>query len=342
MTTISQARLGSAQQIIAGCRELLDAPLREAVGRLPASLRLIIGYHLGWHDEAGQPAGVHGGKAIRPTLALLAAEAVGADARVAVPGAVAVELVHNFSLLHDDVMDGDATRRHRPTAWAVYGIPAAILAGDALLNLAFGVLARSSQPAASTLLLNSTLDRLVEGQSADLQSEKRTVVGLTECVDTAAGKTGALLGCACAMGGLLARGSAEQVERLAGFGAELGLAFQHVDDLLGIWGDPSVTGKPVYSDLASRKKSLPVTAALVSGTAAGRELAAVFGTERPLSDAELAHAATLVEAAGGRRWSQRQATAHLESAQQLLTAGFQAGATEEMLAIARLIADRDY
>lgn len=316
-------------------------PLREAVGRLPEPMRLIIGHHFGWHDRTGHPVTADGGKAIRPTLALLAAEAIGADARAAIPGAVAVELVHNFSLLHDDVMDEDLTRRHRPTAWAVYGIPAAILAGDALLNLAFGVLARSSEPAAATVLLSSALDRLVEGQSADLALEKSETADLGECIRAAAGKTGALLGCACALGGLLAQGSPRQIERLTAFGAELGLAFQHVDDLLGIWGDPSVTGKPVYSDLASRKKSLPVAAALVSGSSAGTELAALFRTRCPLSQAELARAAVLVEAAGGRRWSQQQAAAHVESAQQMLAAGFEVGATEEMLAIAHLIADRD-
>lgn len=304
-------------------------------------MRLIIGYHFGWHDEAGHPVGTDGGKAIRPTLALLAAEAIGADATVAVPGAVAVELVHNFSLLHDDVMDGDLTRRHRPAAWTVYGVPATILAGDALLNLAFGLLARSSQPAAATLMLSSALDRLVEGQSADLVLEKREAVDLGECIDTAAGKTGALLGCACAIGGLLGQGGPWQIERLAAFGTEIGMAFQHVDDLLGIWGDPTITGKPVYSDLASRKKSLPVTSALVSGTSAGDELAALLGTGRPLTDLELAHAATMIEAAGGRQWSQQRAAAHVASARQLLTAGFEARATEEMLAIARLIADRD-
>ncbi len=341
MTAISQAPVRSAQQVIADCRRLLDVQLRESVGSLPSTVRLIVGYHFGWNDEAGRPTGAHGGKAIRPTLALLAAEAVGADAAVAVPGAVAVELAHNFSLLHDDVMDQDLTRRHRPTAWCVFGIPAAILAGDALLNLAFGVLAGSTHPAAARLL-SSALNRLVEGQNADLLLERRKAVDIKECIDIAAGKTGAMLGCACAIGGLLAGGSRRQVECLDAFGAQLGLAFQHVDDRLGIWGDPAVTGKPVYSDLARRKKSLPITAALISGTSAGSELAALYETERPLTDSELTYAADLVEAAGGRRWSLNEAEAYLASAQQLLTSGFEANAAQEMHAIACLIADRDY
>jgi geranylgeranyl diphosphate synthase, type I len=328
---------------MAECRAFIDIPLREAVASLPASLEHIVGYHFGWRDEDGQPAKTYGGKAIRPTLALLSAEAVGADPGAAVPAAVAVELVHNFSLLHDDVMDGDRTRRRQPTAWAVFGVPAAILAGDALLTLAFGLLARSSESAAATRMLSVALSRLVDGQNADLALEKRTTVTMPECVEMATGKTAALLGCACALGAAFGGASQDQVDCLGAFGEQLGLAFQHIDDLLGIWGDPAVTGKPVYSDLANRKKSLPVTAALVSGTAAARELADLYSVERPLAEAELAHAATLVEAAGGRNWSRRQADEHLAAALRwLLAARFDDRATGEMLAVARLVTQRDH
>jgi geranylgeranyl diphosphate synthase, type I len=340
---MSQVQARSARQVIAECRALVDLPLREAVWSLPASLQLIVGYHFGWHDEAGRPVETYGGKAIRPALALLSAEVVGADARAAVPAAVAVELVHNFSLLHDDVMDEDRTRRCQPAAWAVFGVPTAILAGDALLTLAFDVLAASKRPAAATRTLSSALNRLVDGQIADMALEKRMVVGISECVEMAAGKTGALLGCACALGAAFGGGSSEQVECLGAFGEQLGLAFQHIDDLLGIWGDSAVTGKPVHSDLANRKKSLPVAAALVSSTAAARELADLYSIERPLADAELAHAAMLVEAAGGRRWSQSQAEEHLTAALHwLLAAGFEGRTTDEMLAVARLIIKRDH
>ncbi len=220
---------------------------------------------------------------------LLAAAAAGGSPREAVPAAVAVELVHNFSLLHDDVMDGDATRRHRPTAWRLFGIGAAILAGDALLTLALDVLAASGHPASGQAMrmLSAAVQDLVEGQSSDVAFERRDEVGLAECERMAASKTAALIGCACALGALFGGGDPERVQRLRVFGEHVGLAYQHVDDLLGIWGDPAATGKPVYSDLRSRKKSLPVVFALTSDTAGGRELAALYRGRGPLPDEDL-------------------------------------------------------
>lgn len=303
----SEAR--SAREVLAWGRNTVDPVLRAAVDMLPASIRPIVGYHFGWRDEHGRPAGDDGGKAIRPAFVLLTAKAVGGLAAPAVPAAVAVELVHNFSLLHDDVMDGDVTRRHRPTAWSVFGVNPAILAGNALLTLAFEVLAASGHLAAQEgmRMLSAAVLDLVNGQSADLAFEERADVDLPECLRMAEGKTGALLGCACALGASFGGGSPEQVEYLRGFGKHLGLAFQLVDDLLGIWGDPAVTGKPVYSDLHERKKSLPVVAALTSGTPAGRELAALYHRDQPLSSTDLVHAAELIDIAGARAWSQVQA-----------------------------------
>ncbi|HET9257496.1 MAG TPA: family 2 encapsulin nanocompartment cargo protein polyprenyl transferase [Pseudonocardiaceae bacterium] len=298
-----------APEVLAWSRGLVEPAVRAAVGELPPSMRRIAGYHLGWWDEHGHPARVNGGKAIRPALAMLSAAAVGAAADAAVPAAVAVELVHNHTLLHDDVMDGDLTRRHRPTAWSVFGVNAAILAGDALLALALDVLAGSGHTAAieGTRMLSAAVQALLDGQSADLSFETRVEVEPAECVRMAEGKTAALLGCACALGALFGGAGAERAGCLRAFGVQLGLAFQHVDDLLGIWGDPAVTGKPVHSDLRSHKKSLPVVAALNSPTAAGRELAALYHRQEPLSETDLVHAAELIERAGGRAWSQAQA-----------------------------------
>jgi geranylgeranyl diphosphate synthase type I len=143
----------SAREVLAGSRIIVEPALRAAIDTLPCAMRRVAGYHFGWWDEHGQRESAcdghaKGGKAIRPALVLLSAQAVGAELGVAVSGAVAVELVHNFSLLHDDVMDGDLTRRHRRTAWNVFGVNAAILAGDALLTLAVDVLAASGHPAA--------------------------------------------------------------------------------------------------------------------------------------------------------------------------------------------------
>jgi geranylgeranyl diphosphate synthase type I len=306
----------SAAEILAWSRGLIDPAVRAAVDGLPDSMRHIAGYHFGWWDEAGRPVQARGGKAIRPTLVLLTAQAVGGGTDAALPAAVAVELVHNYSLLHDDVMDGDAVRHHRPTAWRVFGANPAILAGDALQVLALDVLAASGHPTAvdGVRMLGAAVQELIEGQSADMSFERRTDVGLDECRTMAMAKTGALLGCACALGASFGGGQLDQVRRLRRFGADLGLAFQHVDDLLGIWGDPAVTGKPVYSDLLGRKKSLPVVAALTSNSPAGRALDALYRRDRPLSAAELVHAAELVDIAGGRVWSRAEAARLLAQA----------------------------
>jgi geranylgeranyl diphosphate synthase type I len=338
------ARDRAAHEVLTWSRNLVEPALRSAVDTLPESMRGIAGYHFGWWDEHGRLAGAPGGKSLRPALVLLAARAVGAEPTVAVPAAVAVELVHNFSLVHDDVMDEDVTRRHRPTAWRVFGTDAAILAGDALLTLAFEVLADSAHPAAApgVRLLGAAVRDLLDGQAADLRFEQRDDVDLIDCVRMAERKTGALLGCACAIGGLFGGAIERRQAALRGFGVRLGLAFQIVDDLLGIWGDPGVTGKPVYSDLRSRKKSLPVVAALVSGTDAGRELAALYRRGRQPAGIDLGRAADLVELAGGRAWSRTKADELVARALSELTAAAPTEAAERgFAALARLATHRD-
>ncbi len=343
MTTVDVMTAGrSAREVLAWSRDLVEPALRSAVDTLPSSMLHIAGYHFGWWDEHGHPVRVSGGKVIRPTLALLSAQAVGGTAAAALPAAAAVELVHNHSLLHDDVMDGGLTRRHRPTAWSVFGVSAAILAGNALLVLALDLLAASGHPAAldGTRMLSAAVQDLLDGQSADLSFEKRVEVELAECVRMAERKTAALLGCACAVGAAFGGGRPEQVAQLRGFGMHLGLAFQHRDDLQGIWGDPALTGKPVHSDLRSQKKSLPVVAALASETPAGRELTTLYRRDQPLSEIDAAHAAELVNLAGGRTWSQTQAD-HL-LAQELQAASPTPRATAELGALARLATHRDH
>jgi geranylgeranyl diphosphate synthase, type I len=299
-------------------RDCVSPAMIAAVDRLSPDIREVAAYHLGLPGDPGQRAGTAGGagKALRPALALLSARAADAPPERAVPAAVAVELVHNFSLLHDDIMDGDTERRHRPTAWTVYGIGSAILAGDALLALAQDLLLEGPPPESvwASRCLSAAVQRLIAGQGADLAFERRSDVTVAECLDMAGDKTAALMACACSIGAVYVGGPANVAKSLAGFGAYAGLAFQLTDDLLGIWGAPEVTGKPVRSDLRARKKSLPVVAALTSGTDAGRELAALLAAPDPLSEDELLRAAGLVEAAGGKQWAQVKADGALASA----------------------------
>lgn len=330
-------------EVLTWGRDLLDDALCAAVRELPASVGRIADFHLGRCDEHGNATHASSGKAVRPTLALLMAEAAGGTYDAALPAAVAVELVHNHSLLHDDVIDGDVLRRHRPTAWAVFGVGPAVLVGDALLTLAFETLGSSTRAREALRVLAAAEQELVAGQMADLAFEARADVSLEECLGMALAKTGALLGCACALGVLSARGDSRQIDHARAFGERLGLAFQLVDDILGIWGDPAVTGKAVHSDIAARKKSLPVVAALSSHTAAGRELAVMYAHSELSSAEDVASCAALVTASGGRAWAEAEASRQLALALDELRGVSESGrATGELEALARLVTTRDH
>ncbi|MEV8567219.1 family 2 encapsulin nanocompartment cargo protein polyprenyl transferase [Streptomyces sp. NPDC051322] len=303
-----------AAALLGHTRALVDPELRSWVGSLPGPLRRIAMYHFGWEHADGSPAAGQAGKAIRPALVLEAARAFGGEARRAVRAAAAVELVHNFTLLHDDVIDRDATRRHRATAWTVFGIPEAIIAGDAMQALALRMLAEDGHPAAlaASSRLTACVIELCAGQQADSAFETRTDVSLAECLTMAEAKTGALLGCACATGALYAGAGPGEAAALDAFGREAGLAFQLIDDLIGIWGEPSRTGKPAGADLAAHKKSLPVVAALASGTPAAAELAELY--RGPLDAEGIRRAADAVDRAGGRDWAQTEAADRMAKA----------------------------
>lgn len=333
-------------------RDLVSPALHHAVGLLVPELAQVAAYHLGWVDDEGRAAtGSDSGKGVRPALAILSAEAVGAESSAGVPGAVAIELVHNYSLIHDDVMDNDRERRHRLTVWAVYGVPQAIVVGDALAALAQQVVLdpslivvggqRLAGPRAAKHLADATA-KMIAGQSMDMAFETRAEVTFDECLEMEAGKTGALLGCAASIGAVLAGAPGPVVSCLDQFGVELGLAFQAVDDLLGIWGDPKATGKPTFSDLRQHKKSLPVAAALSSGDPAAAELSELLS--RPeLSEAEIEHAAGLVERCGGREATGELAEAKLRLALSALDeAKIDDRAHGEFVDIAQFVVERQF
>ncbi len=325
-------------------RELTVPALRVAVDRLHPRLRHVVAYHRGWVDAGGIPQPGGGGKLVRPALALLSAQAAGAPVEVGLPAAVAVELVHDFSLLHDDLMDGDIERRHRPTAWTVFGADGAILAGDALLGLALQVLLEvSGEPGPrAAARLGAGVQELVRGQAEDLMFESRTDVSVSDTLAMEDGKTGALLACSASLGAVLAGGPAPLVDGLAEFGSRLGTAFQLVDDLLGIWGDPAVTGKPVLSDLRSRKKSVPVVVALEAGGPDAERLRAFLSSTGDVDEDELVRIAELVERAGGREWTTAEADRQLARCEQVLSSLSLPPLVEtELAALAQFVTKRD-
>ncbi|MER8067990.1 family 2 encapsulin nanocompartment cargo protein polyprenyl transferase [Streptomyces sp. NPDC094034] len=344
MTSTDTAPGGhEAVALLERTRTAVHPELRSSVESLPGSLRRVAMYHFGWEHADGTPASGRTGKAIRPALVLAAARSLGGDPHHAVRAAAAVELAHNFTLLHDDVIDEDLTRRNRATAWTVFGIPDAIIAGDAMMTLALRLLAEDPHPAsaAASARLAACVIELCAGQQADCSFEQRDPheVSLDECVAMATAKTGALLGASCALGALYAGAREEQVAALDAFGREAGLAFQLIDDLIGIWGDPDRTGKPAGADLAAHKKSLPVVAALASGTPAAAELAELY--RGPMHAEAVVRAAAAVERAGGRDWAQLQAAERMSRAvHELSRAVPDMSAADDLLALAEFVTRR--
>jgi geranylgeranyl diphosphate synthase type I len=314
MSTSSRAVTGTPPAL-GRAREIVEPALRAAVDRLEDErMRRVAGYQLGWWDTAGEPTPAGGGKAVRPALAVLAAEAACGSAEAGIAAAVAVELVHNFSLLHDDIMDGDLERRHRPTGWVAFGEGQAILAGNAMLTAALEVLIAGPHPDHTVPAMLATVQRLIGGQSADLALEQRRDAQLADVLDMEAGKTGALIAGSLTIGALCAGVPDAAAQQLGAAGDLVGLAFQLVDDVLGVVGDPTVTGKSASSDVRAGKCSAPIVAALRSGTAEAGELAALLDAGPPQTDDEVARAVSLVEAAGGITWATAEAERLLQLA----------------------------
>ncbi|WP_459963582.1 polyprenyl synthetase family protein [Nocardia sp. IFM 10818] len=328
------------EQILARAQQLTRPLLRAAVETLPDELALMAGYHLGWWDANGIAVPAESGKGLRPALVLAAARAAGCPPEAVLHAAVAVELVHNFTLIHDDVMDGDTMRRGRPTVWRVWGVDDAILAGDALHGLAVWTLSAAPVAALSGIArLEDAVIELCLGQHHDCDCETSAEVGLQDCLRTLRHKGSALLGCACALGALAAAAPADMVEAMERFGRELGVAFQLVDDLMGIWGDPARTGKPVGSDLLRHKRSLPVVAALESPTVAGREFAELYCSGAPLDAAAVEHAADLIARAGGRDWARAESVRHVRAAKACI-AGYRGA--HDLMELADCVLHRDH
>ena len=335
----------SDPEILERARLLVEPAMVAAVDGLCVELGLPARYHLGWAEADGSPSIVGAGKGLRPALAVLSAESVAASGEVAIPGAVAVELVHNFSLIHDDIIDGDVERRHRATVWAAFGTDDAIISGDAFHNLAFQVLLGEPTPervAATTRLARAT-SAMLAGQAADMALDDLPVVSLEDCLAMEADKTGALVGCAASIGAVLAGAPQTTVDALDSFGRELGLAFQAVDDVLGIWGDPAVTGKAVGNDLRERKKSMPVAVVLAGGSGLAVDLAAIYDQPGDLSDDDVDHATGIIEAAGGRERTEAEAASRLESALASLDAlTTSAEVDAEIRGLARFVVERNF
>ena len=281
-------------------------------------------YHLGWANEQFQAAQVDGGKRLRPVFCLLACEAVSGQWAAALQAAVAIEILHNFSLVHDDIEDGDERRRHRPTLWTLVGVPHAINAGDALFALAQRELLRSRTAGVSaerTLraaeIFEHTCVELVEGQYLDMRAEAEGTTSLDAYRQMIGGKTASLLGASTAIGACVASDDPDIIALYQRFGIELGLAFQMQDDVLGLWGDPEITGKPTGADLRRKKKSLPIVLAQSDGGVLAERLNCLFA-QREISNGDIGAVMRMFDEAAIKGRAEQYASQHAQLATQTL------------------------
>ncbi len=316
-----------------------------AVGRANThpfqKLHDMLTYHMGWSgDGAGEKAR---GKRIRPLLVLLTTAAAGSNWGKALPAAAAVELVHNFSLIHDDIEDNSPLRRGRRTVWDIWGLAQGINTGDTMFSLAHLAMTRLEDTASTTIafqagrLLQQTCVHLTQGQFLDISYESRNDLTIEDYWPMVGGKTAALLAACTELGALVAEADDAQRALYRNFGRDLGLAFQALDDYLGIWGDAEQTGKSVASDLVEGKKSLPVLYGLEQKSAfAARWL------EGPITAEEVPAVAAQLEAEGGRAYTRQEAQCLTGQALAALEAANPQGDAGEALAeLAHQLLKRD-
>lgn len=326
-------------------RKELNKELASMLSRGSLALYDMMRYHLGWIDEEGRPEEAQGGKLVRPSLCLLCCEAAGGDWRLALPAAAAVELVHNFSLIHDDIEDGDEERRGRATVWRIWGQPQAINAGDAMHGLArlalLGLDGRGVPPAKvlrAASILDETCVELCEGQYLDISYENQFDINIDAYLEMIARKTAALMACSFELGALLGTEDETLVERFRRLGRKMGLVYQIRDDILGIWGSKSSA-----SDIKKKKKTLPVIYALERAKGEEREeLLRIYG-KGTINLEDVARVIQILSQLGAKEYAQEMAQKYYQEAlSELEGAGLSAWAEEELKEVTAFLLEREY
>ena len=301
----SQPAPADLPSVLSEYRDFVENALQEEIPEQNIAPYTSLRYHMGWCDKDGNPRNDAEGKRLRPALLLLACQAAGGAMESALAAASAIELIHNFSLIHDDIEDRDVQRHHRPTLWTIWGEPKALNAGSVMFNLAFLAPSQSQKIPrerllyASSRLTQSSLE-MIEGQYLDISFEQRLDVTTDQYLDMISRKTGALISCALEVGAFIGSGDRETASLMAKAGRHLGNLFQIRDDMLGVWGDPSVTGKAVGSDILRKKKSFPVVHALENGDDSTiKSIKEVLGKES-IDEADVQQVLDMLEETGSK------------------------------------------
>ncbi len=298
----------------------------------PEEFFRMLQYHMGWVNADGSPTDKVSGKRIRPVLCLLVAAAINNTPDVARPSAAAIELIHNFSLLHDDIQDGSPMRRNRETVWKIWGEAQAINAGDAMFSLAqLALIQLSTEKNASTVraleILNETALELTRGQYLDMRFEQQDNVTTDAYINMIEGKTAALLAGSTQLGALAAGADELTQQAYYAFGLNLGLAFQVRDDILDIWGDSQNTGKQAGVDIIQHKKSLPILFGLQNNEALRERYAA----QAEFAAAEVSEIITLLDDVNARGYAEELARKYTEKTTQALDKAAPSGQAAQAL-----------
>lgn len=346
MTAYSRERVVDRVSPFASRVAAIDEEIKAVLAQAEPSLQPFYGmmlYQLGL--DAALPTR---GKRLRPVLCALVFEALAGDMRKVLPAAAALELLHNFTLVHDDIEDQDPTRHHRPTVWSVWGVPQGINTGDGMYaasRLAVQRLRDRGFPPERildfTCLLDEACLRVCEGQFLDISFESRTDVTAERYRAMVARKTGALIAASAEGAAVLATDDAAIRAALARFGDEYGQAFQAHDDLMGIWGTTERTGKAELNDLSKRKKTLPVVLAFERGSQSARaELAALFEPAAPLPQESVDRIRDILEALRVREVIEGEIAQHRSRALHALRSIHQIAQAGDALALLELLVEQ--
>jgi geranylgeranyl diphosphate synthase type I len=328
----------------------LGIELRSIIGDSSLPLYHLMRYHLGWVDASGNPRPNQVGKLLRPGLCLLACESVGGDWRVALPAAAALELMHNFTLIHDDIEDEDRERRGMPTVWHVWGKPQAVNTGDAMHVLARLSLLGLEHKGVSldkvlraARLLDAACLCVCEGQYLDISYEERLDIGIEDYLEMIGGKTAALFSCSLEIGSLLGTSNESTINHMAEFGRSLGMAFQIQDDILGIWGQNKVTGKPTTSDIRKKKKTLPVIYGIHEAASWQKAQLLRIYRQKTVQQSDVALVLRILDSVGAQQYARAVANRYCEEAlQEVKKADISLSSRDEFASLTEFIIGRGY
>jgi len=301
------------------CREKVEAELKRIIDNKPSSIYDMLKYHLGWQDVQGHPCGKNPGKFIRPTLCLLSCQAAGGNTSQILPAAASLELIHNFSLIHDDIEDASCERHNRPTVWKLWGQSQSINAGDAIFSLAYLALLKLRDNGVADKNILHSIQVLGEAY-LDIAYENRLDVTIEDYLKMIARKTAALIAAATSIGACLATDDEKMVSSLHEFGNNLGMAYQIHDDFLGIWGTEKKIGKSIKGDISQKKKTLPVIYGLENSSGKDKQRIEKLYSQESIEGENIAEVVEILNRLGTRNYVQKleqqyyyQALAKLEA-----------------------------